>query len=1558
MQQPKGKRRRLRSLLIDIETVQPQEDPANQLATPLVDERTTINVAEYRNVSGVARTNRRKVSGNADPNASDITVGANVVSSLQPCLRCQKICAFLKRKKKKSINQLIKVTYMPTFVTHDRIIIITHRQYMSIECSFVARTPDVAPHTVLHKTTKREVDSRHLLLSPAVAIGWQLFGHAPLNCEPRAVEPSLLPTREILGALVATYYTKCTLPPLTQNGTNTDINFSYTKLPVGSDTNTYFHIRLLLAPQDVEVKRSGRPLRVGSSCASKVKKRGSDTGDTNPAFIAPHRPYARSVKYFRRDAVLSAGMKGRGNAGDTWGNRPGQQHRLTRFALVGGEQSSRWPLEFGEESQRVPGMSLNTTQLFDPEKHFQTCFGSIGPTRCLTCPGRTLAQSSRSTVTTDNQCAVDIDIFVHKALRGRRPVYAMLLAWSKAGVTIARRTRHDRPTRRSRLCNSRAAELEELIAVSKTMRTEYRATYERKLHALLFAGRGCGLWVISQAPRPVSKARQWRWEVGQTGIIGRAWCRGRETTGCSAKRTSPGHTHTHAHALTGTHAFESHAPGWRSETSLRVYNPFGVTSNFSESPAEVLIPERGKREIPRENPPINGIVRHGSHTRKSGVARPGIGTRIALVGSEQANRSATMGAHGGAAVRPFAVPGESCSMPGGVTPGFSHVGIVPDDTAGQPVFSGMSRFSHPFNSDAAPYFTSLASALKTSLMLHFTVLYVQDPASFSHWLLRRCKAMPFISEPHVIGAYNCKVFNNWRNVTQCVPDTAWANDIRIAKIYLVFEWLFSSKCRVGAVVSCFAGLYDSGITRPELIGMHELERRAQVPTSCHDHPPPPPVTHPWAAWQGGAEGSVLTTWLDTPPLHPPPAKTITGNRQTNRICLPGLTSRVRGYTTPALSRPVWRLLSYAAFTPNRDTDDEIGHTGLEMLKPDYLKNDYDNPKTCRIQRSSVIQHYTRILCVARLCGGLPTSILPSPQTDPLAAPSPGMIDSGNLAGVKSPPPPPPSPTEKPTSLEDAQECSGRSAAFREISERALLSSGWRFLQHIFKLKYTNNIYRSSVSLCRPTCAETREPRGHGGRAVSLFASHQGDPGLIPGRVTPACGNRAGQCRWSAGFLEDHPSPPQPSLSFQRCYMLASITLIGSQDLVVKSRQNLSAPLPQEQRFLLSAYFISWRSAFVRLIKLCYVLITKLLYNVETVFCAQDGSACPRNTGSHSRSDLILIVESVPSIYVRTPRRVKYRTDRGCSGRFSDQGVWSVALTRSGSVWLAPQGATCLLIAGWPLVREWHKGPLFWRVIFTFGRLAVYYGGGALATVLEKGLKRGENKSARECKVWGNGRSPRKPRRPAASSGTSPTCENPRMTRTEIDPGSPWRRASGLTAQPLRPPTCHTLSVFSKVTVIRFLVMMLHRVRLHSPIHTRADIIIYPLGPRWCSGQTTRLPPGRTGFASRWGRPRGFRKWESRRTMPLPGRFSRVSPVPPPPPLNSGAAPYSPRFNSVSSRTNPSTQLIYRLASATVGTPSLVTRGHPETKPFDSLFLNDCKLIKNPEGKGVTKIFTG
>ncbi|KAJ8875956.1 hypothetical protein PR048_023864 [Dryococelus australis] len=78
------------------------------------------------------------------------------------------------------------------------------------------------------------------------------------------------------------------------------------------------------------------------------------------------------------------------------------------------------------------------------------------------------------------------------------------------------------------------------------------------------------------------------------------------------------------------------------------------------------------------------------------------------------------------------------------------------------------------------------------------------------------------------------------------------------------------------------------------------------------------------------------------------------------------------------------------------------------------------------------------------------------------------------------------------------------------------------------------------------------------RAVfPLLASHQGDPGSIPDRVTPDFRTR--EClpddaigRWVSSGISRFPAP-----SFRCCSIITSITLIGSEYLVVDSRPNLS-----------------------------------------------------------------------------------------------------------------------------------------------------------------------------------------------------------------------------------------------------------------------------------------------------------------------------------------------------------------------------------------------------------------
>ncbi|KAJ8898244.1 hypothetical protein PR048_003604 [Dryococelus australis] len=70
-------------------------------------------------------------------------------------------------------------------------------------------------------------------------------------------------------------------------------------------------------------------------------------------------------------------------------------------------------------------------------------------------------------------------------------------------------------------------------------------------------------------------------------------------------------------------------------------------------------------------------------------------------------------------------------------------------------------------------------------------------------------------------------------------------------------------------------------------------------------------------------------------------------------------------------------------------------------------------------------------------------------------------------------------------------------------------------------------------------------------------------------------------------------------------------------------------------------------------------------------------------------------------------------------------------------------------------------------------------------------KLSENGAERECKD-GKRETLEKTCRPAASSGTIPTCENAGVNQQGIEPGSPWWEASSLTAQPPWPLTFKTL----------------------------------------------------------------------------------------------------------------------------------------------------------------------
>ncbi|KAJ8872154.1 hypothetical protein PR048_025756 [Dryococelus australis] len=83
------------------------------------------------------------------------------------------------------------------------------------------------------------------------------------------------------------------------------------------------------------------------------------------------------------------------------------------------------------------------------------------------------------------------------------------------------------------------------------------------------------------------------------------------------------------------------APEMYATVTDRVYSHMRVAVSSRERNGAELECKGVGAEIPEKTPPTSGIVRHGSQLRKSGVTRPGIEPRFALVGGEQSNRSAT-----------------------------------------------------------------------------------------------------------------------------------------------------------------------------------------------------------------------------------------------------------------------------------------------------------------------------------------------------------------------------------------------------------------------------------------------------------------------------------------------------------------------------------------------------------------------------------------------------------------------------------------------------------------------------------------------------------------------------------------------------------------------------------------------------------------------------------------------------------------------------------------------------------------------------------------------------
>ncbi|KAJ8881252.1 hypothetical protein PR048_017728 [Dryococelus australis] len=124
--------------------------------------------------------------------------------------------------------------------------------------------------------------------------------------------------------------------------------------------------------------------------------------------------------------------------------------------------------------------------------------------------------------------------------------------------------------------------------------------------------------------------------------------------------------------------------------------------------------------------------------------------------------------------------------------------------------------------------------------------------------------------------------------------------------------------------------------------------------------------------------------------------------------------------------------------------------------------------------------------------------------------------------------------------------------FRTLSfrRRSILTSITLIGSQDFAVKSRPNLF--TLPLIQINFHEAEEYTG----TVTLLASHQGEPGSIPGRVIPDFRMRE-LCRTMplvGGFFSG--ISHFPALSFRRCCVLTSIILTGSQDLAVKSRPNL------------------------------------------------------------------------------------------------------------------------------------------------------------------------------------------------------------------------------------------------------------------------------------------------------------------------------------------------------------------------------------------------------------------
>ncbi|KAJ8893074.1 hypothetical protein PR048_005657 [Dryococelus australis] len=329
-----------------------------------------------------------------------------------------------------------------------------------------------------------------------------------------------------------------------------------------------------------------------------------------------------------------------------------------------------------------------------------------------------------------------------------------------------------------------------------------------------------------------------------------------------------------------------------------------------------------------------------------------------------------------------------------------------------------------------------------------------------------------------------------------------------------------------------------------------------------------------------------------------------------------------------------------------------------------------------------------------------------------------------------------------------------------------------------------------TSGARPFSANRMLISYHGGDrgdvVVKFLTSHQGEAGSIPSAVAPIItrGNRAG-CRWSAGFLGGLPffiipAPYSPPFTL-RVEVVVVWSPRGSPGrrgaihggeefkMNTSSRGQAAQHRGEDYGGVVRGRAAAWR-----------------------------GRRQPRPWSiPHNKATIIYSLTRIPG----HPARV--RDVRACVGCMSNGGrprdLQLASRLEPGVVSSCSAFVTDLSLRRL-LITTGHPRPLRCAEDGNASgkSIAARRRGGVFQFSSDGGQERlGENSSVRAhylpqrvhgpeggtgMKGRGKREIPEKTRRPTASSGTIPTCENP-VTRQGIEPSSPWWEASVLIAQP-------------------------------------------------------------------------------------------------------------------------------------------------------------------------------